>query len=150
MASSASLGSLEWEVGDGTPRSEARSALLKDVLSEGLQYHPEGGFLQLAFPTAEDRSALIEALNGEELWCFSGGGDDSGEGARNWSYTVMKAVDLEALRQLALTKPAFASLLRLHDSVQRVANELDEAGATPTADARKGAKGREGDALQHM
>ena len=141
---------LEWEADDGASCSTSRTDILKAVLDEGLQYHPGGGLLQAACPSALERSALITAISKEKLWRFSGGGDDSGVGARSWTYSLMRVVDVDGLRQLARAQPLFARLLQLHDSVQKIAKELEGPDEPATTDARKGPAGRKEDALQNM
>ena len=144
---------LEWEAASSS--SSARDVCLAQALESGLQYFPDQGVLQLAFPTRESRSRLIGEISAQGLWRFSGGGDESGKGARCWHLSLMKLADVENLRLLADTRPALKPLLTLHDTLQRIANELQDAqmetpGETPALGRPKGTKCRAGNALQSL
>ena len=141
-------GTLAWEANSDC--SVQRTEVLRAALDEGLHYHPGGGLLQLAFRSPQEREELIDALNHAAVWRYSGGGDDSGVGARSWSYTPRNMPDLEELRRLAATSPPLSRLLQLHDCARRVSNELQGPNERPRADARKGPTGREDDALQNF
>ena len=100
--------------------------MLRECIASQYGRHPGKGLLQLAFRTRKDRTDLVNALSGLELWSFSNGGDKFGRGARNWSLSLLQEADLEALRQHALNSPPIAKLVLLHDRLREAASEVAE------------------------
>ena len=149
---------LVWEQWSGLD-SRARTSMLRKCIASEYGRHPSKGLLQLAFPASADRTDLLNALSELKLWNFSGGGDELGRGARNWSLSLLQEADVTVLRRHASASPPIAQLVLLHDRLREAASEVAEderrahgqrtGGEARKPGRKKGVRWREGDSLRH-